>query len=88
MTNARQPGRFARLAHVAQHATVSTVQAVFAPHKASLARLADIPLTVAGGACFDFAAFHWAHSWGWLVTGLSLVVLEHLIADDDSTGAI
>lgn len=54
-----------------------------APHKASLARLADIPLTVAGTGIIDFAAFHISHGWGFLVTGLSLVLLEHLIADDD-----
>ena len=54
-----------------------------APHKASLARLADIPLTVAGVGCIDFAAFHLGHGWGWLVTGLSLVLLEHVISDDE-----
>ena len=52
------------------------------PHRAALARLADIPLTVAGIGCIDFAAFHIAHGWGWLVTGASLILLEHLIADD------
>lgn len=45
--------------------------------------LAKLPLTAAGLACMDFAAFHLAHGWGWLVTGVSLVVLEHLIADED-----
>lgn len=53
------------------------------PHRASLARLADMPLSVAGFGLVDFAAFHIAHGWGWLVTGASLFALEHLIADDE-----
>ena len=52
------------------------------PHKAALGNLASIPLTVAGAACIDFAGFHLAHGWGWLITGISLVLVEHLIADD------
>lgn len=52
------------------------------PHKAALANLKAIPLTVAGAGCVDFSAFHLAHGWGWLVTGISLVLLEHIIADD------
>lgn len=55
---------------------------VLSPHKASLLRLLDIPLTVLGVASIDFASFHW-HVLGWVVTGVSLVVVEHLIADDD-----
>jgi hypothetical protein len=57
--------------------------AAVAPHRASLRRLADIPLTAAGTGFIDFAAFHVAHGWGFLVTGISLVVLEHMIADQD-----
>ena len=60
--------------------------AVVAPHKASLRRLADIPLSVAGTAGIDFAAFHISHGWGFLVTGASLFVLEHMIADPDAGG--
>lgn len=41
-----------------------------------------MPLTVAGVGCIDFAAYHLSHGWGWLATGLSLVVLEHIIADE------
>ena len=61
---------------------VAAVKIAAAPHKASLARLWDIPLTVMGAGCMDFAAFHLAHGWGWLVTGVSLVLVEHLIADE------
>lgn len=55
---------------------------VLNPHKASLRRLADIPLSVAGVAAIDFAAFHLAHGWGWLVLGASMFALEHMIADE------
>ena len=60
---------------------LASVAVVFAPHKASLKRLTEIPLTVCGVAAIDFAGFHIAHGWGWLITGLSLIVVEHLIAD-------
>lgn len=56
--------------------------AAVTPHKAALSNLASMPLTLAGVACLDFAAFHYVHMIGWAVTGLSLVVLEHLIADE------
>lgn len=52
------------------------------PHKAALSRLTEMPLTVAAVPCIDYAAFHLAHGWGWLATGISLVILEHLIADE------
>lgn len=67
-------------------AVVSTLAAfaarLVAPHRPALANLASMPLTAAGFGLVDFAAFHIAHGWGWLVTGLSLVLLEHLIADE------
>ena len=52
------------------------------PHKAALANLKDMPLTVLGVAGVDFAAFHYVHMIGWLVTGISLIVVEHIIADE------
>ena len=52
------------------------------PHRAALANLRAIPLTAAGAASIDFAAFHIGHGWGWLATGISLVILEHIIADE------
>lgn len=58
-------------------------QSAVRPHRAALRRLADIPLTLLGIAAADYAAFALPGRWGWLATGLSLVVLEHLIADDD-----
>lgn len=67
----------------AASAVKSAAAAAVTPHKAAVRRLADIPLTLAGAGCIDFAAFHIAHGWGWLVTGISLVLLEHVIADDE-----
>ena len=61
-----------------------TAKTMIAPHKVSLANLKQIPLTIVGFACIDFAAFHLAHGWGWLVTGLSLILLEHMIAEDEA----
>ena len=61
---------------------VAALKGAVAPHKASLANLRAIPLTVAGVFCVDFAGFHLAHGWGWLITGASLIILEHIIADD------
>jgi hypothetical protein len=52
------------------------------PAKPVLANLAAVPLHVAGLGCIDFAAFHLAHGWGWLATGVSLIWLEHVIADE------
>ena len=76
------PSRLARLTAATRRAISGTVTRALAPHKAALRNLADIPFTCAGTGFIDFAAFHWAHSWGWLVTGLSLYCVEHLIADD------
>lgn len=52
------------------------------PHRAALANLKDMPLTVLGTGSVDFAAFHYVHMIGWLVTGVSLFVVEHVIADE------
>ena len=52
------------------------------PHRAALATLKDMPLTVLGVAGVDFAAFHISHGWGWLGLGVSLIVVEHVIADE------
>ena len=52
------------------------------PARPALANLAAMPLHVAGLGCIDFAAFHLAHGWGWLVMGASLIWLEHVLADE------
>lgn len=43
----------------------------------------QVPLHIAGLGCIDFAAFHVAHALGWLVTGASLIWLEHVLAGDE-----
>ena len=55
---------------------------LLAPARPVAANLASVPLHVAGLGCIDFAAFHLAHGWGWLITGLSLIWVEHVIADE------
>lgn len=52
------------------------------PHKLAVANLANMPLFLAGTGMVDFAAFHAGHGVGWLVTGLSLILIEHMAADE------
>lgn len=55
-----------------------------APHKAALGRLWEMPLTLIGIGCVDYAAFLTDQPLGWLVTGLSAMGVEFLIADGDA----
>lgn len=52
------------------------------PARPVLANLASIPLHVAGLGCIDAAAFAGNAIAGLAVTGLSLIWLEHVIADE------
>jgi hypothetical protein len=52
------------------------------PVRAPLVNLASIPLHVAGLGCIDAAAFTGNVIAGLVVTGLSLIWLEHVIADE------
>lgn len=52
------------------------------PVRAPLVNLASIPLHVAGLACVDIGVFTACPVAGWIVTGLSLIWLEHVIADE------
>lgn len=79
----RMPPRILAVLTVLMGVVMGVAQKAVAPHKASIANLKAIPLTVAGTGCIDFAAFHVGHGWGWLVTGVSLVLLEHIIADSE-----
>jgi hypothetical protein len=65
---------------VVKTAAEAAVKAV-TPHKASVKRLGEIPLSCLGTGGIDFSAFHVNHGVGWLVLGISLYVIEHLIAD-------
>jgi hypothetical protein len=60
------------------------IERVVTPHKTTLANLKAIPLTLLGTASIDASAFHVNSGIGLLVTGVSLIVLEHLIADDEA----
>jgi hypothetical protein len=81
-----RPGLIRRVLLSVRNTVQATAAAAVRPHKASLRRLTEMPLTVIGTAGIDFAAFHLAHGWGWLITGLSLLVVEHMIADDTAGG--
>lgn len=76
------PGRIRRAFASARKTLTAAVSSAVRPHRASLQRLADMPLTVLGAGGIDFAAFHLGHGWGWLITGVSLLVVEHMIADE------
>lgn len=79
----RDAGRIRKRAAAVKILLIGLVITTITPHKASLARLADMPLTAIGAVCIDFAGFHLGHGWGWLITGLSLLIVEHMIADDE-----
>lgn len=53
---------------------------------AELRRLTPSPLTVAGLASVDAGAFCGGVVAGWVVTGLSCLVLEWIIGPDDTPG--
>ena len=78
--NARRRLRNAAVTLWATLTTLATRAAT--PHKAALANLAHMPLTVAGLGCADYAAWHIAAGWGWAAIAASLILLEHLIADE------
>ena len=48
---------------------------------ASLRRLAEMPLTVAGLACVDVGVYTASITAGWIITGLTLIGLEFLATD-------
>ena len=48
-----------------------------------LKNVAQVPFTVAGLGCIDTGVFFASTIAGFIVTGLSLMWLEHLIADDE-----
>lgn len=58
------------------------VSRFLSPAKPVLKNLASIPLTTAGLGCADAAFWHLGTFWGLLITAVSLVLLEHLIADE------
>jgi len=63
-------------------ASVRTGRKVIEPHRAALRNLASIPLTVLGAGCVDVGIFTANSVAGWICTGLSLILVEHVIADE------
>jgi len=61
-------------------ALAMTTYFILAPQRARLNAAKKIPLTVAGYLAIAFAAFHWTHGFGWLVTGVLLILLESRLA--------
>lgn len=49
-------------------------------------RLRATALVVSGGGSIDYAAFQVNRTFGWLVLGVSLLVLEYLMTDDKTAG--
>lgn len=79
-----EPGKLKRAARVTKNGLRTLVSATITPHRAAVRRLLDMPLSVGAAGCIDYASYHVSSGLGWLVTGISLVIIEHLIADDDS----
>lgn len=77
------PSRVTAAWRKSSHAVTAALRAAINPHRAALTNLTRIPLTAIGTGCVDYAAFHLGTGWGWLVTGVSLVLLEHVIADEE-----
>ena len=70
-------------ARAALSALSSALSVLMSPHKASLARLWQMPLTAAAAGMLDYAGFQLPGAWGFVTAAISLVVLEHLISDGD-----
>lgn len=70
----------------ARNWAVSAIRKALSPHRASLIRLAEMPLTVMGAGCIDAAAFAGDLIAGLVITGISLILVEHMIADEDEPG--
>ena len=71
-----------RLIPRAMGAVAASTARLGRPHRAALSNLAAIPLTALGLGCIDTGVFYANFVAGWIVTGLSLIFLEHVIADE------
>lgn len=79
---ASSPSRLASAARTVGVAVRGAAARLAAPHRAAVANLLHIPFTAAGAGCIDYAAFHVGSGWGWLCTGISLILVELIIADE------
>ncbi len=80
----RLPFSASALTDFSQRAMAASKKKLSAPHRVFLRRLGEIPLTVGGLGCIDTGVFQASSTAGWIVTGLSLILLEHLIADESA----
>lgn len=76
-----RPHRIATTARTLGRLTTRAAARALKPHRNALTNLAHMPLSLAGLASVDFAAFHLGHGWGWLATGASLIIAELAAAD-------
>lgn len=74
--------RMSVVASVVLTAVVAGMKRLASPRSASVANLRKMPFTVAGFSCIDTGVFTASTVAGWIVTGLSLIVLEYMIADE------
>lgn len=75
--------RTAAVTSVVFAAVVAGLRRLVKPKSASLANLRKMPFSVAGLGCIDVGVFTASTVAGWIVTGLGLMVLEFMIADED-----
>jgi len=66
----------------AAHRGMAKVLSWLRPGRAALASVASVPLTTIGLACIDYGVFLASQVAGFIVTGISLILLEHVIADE------
>lgn len=66
----------------ARGAVTATAARLARPHRAALSNLVAMPLTTFGLGCIATGVFYANAIAGWIVTGVLLIVLEHLIADE------
>lgn len=86
MTSVAIPGRqrarfMSRALRRLRNLAKATAMAALKPHRAALGNLVSMPLTVAGFGCLAAAAVWWQPIVGLASTGVLLIVLELLIAD-------
>jgi hypothetical protein len=78
----RSQGALRRKLAVLRRSVFSRAAQVITPARPVLRNLAKIPFTVAAFAVGDAGAFIELHGFGYLITAMSLFLLEHMIADE------
>ena len=76
------PGRLGRIMADVRRSTARAAVRAITPARPVLRNAAQCPLSIAGTGLADLAAFHLGTGWGLLITGASLWLIEHMIADE------